>query len=67
MTSWSSLYVFVIFMAVLLWPAMEYNKNNDVDPNPLFDIFFFFDIELKFFFKVPLLEKKQYVAFLIKG
>ena len=50
MTSWSSLYVFVIFMAVLLWPAMEYNKNNDVDPNPLFDIFFyFFVIELKFF------------------
>ena len=46
---------------------MEYNKNNDVDPNPLFDIFFFFDIELKFFFKVRLLERKLYVAFLIWG
>ena len=46
---------------------MEYNKNNDVDPNPLFEIFFFFDFELKFFFKVPLLERKPYVAFLIQG
>ena len=50
MTSWSSLYVFVIFMAVLLWPAMEYNKNNDVILTP--DLtFFFFGIELKFFLK----------------
>ena len=32
MKSWSSLYVFVIFMAVLLWPPMEYNKKDDVDP-----------------------------------
>ena len=52
-------------MAVLLWQAMKYNKNDDVDPNPLFDFFFFFfGIELKFFFKVPLLERKPYVAFL---
>ena len=46
---------------------MEYNKNNDVDPNPLFDIFFFLVLNWSFFFKVPLLERKLYVAFLIQG
>ena len=51
MTSWSSLYVFVIFMAVLLWPAMEYNKNNDVILTPYLTFFFFFGIDLKFFLK----------------
>ena len=52
MTSWSLLYVFVIFMAVLLWPAMEYNKNNDVILTPyLTFFFFFFGMELKFFLK----------------
>ena len=46
---------------------MEYNKNNDVDPNPLFVIFLFFCYWIEVFLKVPLLERKPYVAFLIQG
>ena len=50
MKSWSSLYVFVIFTAVLLWPPMEYNKKDDVDPkllsHPLLDCLVFFVLVL---------------------